>query len=296
MNRAFLSLAALSVGVAPAMAADLYSQKSPSFVAPAAPMWTGFHVGLNGGYTFANSTQATIVGSPIPPPPALFFPPNPVPPADAFAFGATARLPHGGASGFIGGGQLGYSWLPVEQFLIGAEADFQGVVGGPGSSTTITPSTTFITSNRLDYLGTVRARVGWLAIPTLLLYGTGGVAYGGASSATAIYQPGVGFAGGYGHGSTQSTRIGWTAGGGGEWMFLPNWSARAEYLYYDLGSTHQTLIAATEGLETAVGMPLVDPVQRFPYITARTDVAFSGHVVRAGLNYHFNWNPSLPRF
>ena len=89
------------------------------------------------------------------------------------------------------------------------------------------------TSDKLDWFGTVRGRLGFLATPTFLLYGTGGLAYGRVASATVnsftatpdIYT-----------GSTSTTRAGWTAGAGGEWMFAPNWSAKAEYLYVDLGT------------------------------------------------------------
>jgi len=84
-------------------------------------------------------------------------------------------------------------------------------------------------------------------------------------------------------GSFSNTRVGWTAGGGIEWLFAPNWSVKAEYLYYDLGSV-------TYGLS---------PLQNFnsagtlftsgsPFSRTR----FTGNIVRAGLNYHFNlWGP-----
>ena len=64
----------------------------------------------------------------------------------------------------------------------------------------------------LDYIGTVRGRAGRLSTPTLLVYGTAGFAYGGVSAW-----------------SQTNIRSGWTAGGGLEWMFAPNWSAKVEY-------------------------------------------------------------------
>jgi outer membrane immunogenic protein len=139
----------------------------------------------------------------------------------------------------------------------------------------------------MDYFGTVRGRIGVLATPTLLVYGTGGLAYGGIHSSTLIGQaiagapavPNIYSA----FGSVSNTRVGWTAGGGVEWLFLPNWSIKLEYLYYDLGSV-------TYGLS---------PLQNFnsagTLFTSGASVSrarFTGNIARAGLNYHFNlWGP-----
>ena len=73
----------------------------------------------------------------------------------------------------------------------------------------------------LSWFGTVRGRVGYLITPTLLIYGTGGFAYGQVDA--------WGLA---------STNTGWTAGGGVEWMFAPHWSAKVEYLYVDLSGSN----------------------------------------------------------
>ena len=90
----------------------------------------------------------------------------------------------------------------------------------------------------IDYLGTVRGRLGFLVTPTLLVYGTAGLAYASANlSATYTTYDLANFYGpGLANPQNSDTRVGWTAGGGVEWMFLPNWSAKLEYLYYDLGS------------------------------------------------------------
>src|SRR5208283_4000314 len=131
----------------------------------------------------------------------------------------------------------------------------------------------------------------------LLVYGTGGLAYGGVnssvSSVEAVLGPGVGaavnspaFAGG----SYSNTRVGWTAGAGLEWMFWPNWSAKFEYLYYDLGSAHYlaggaAMNAGPVGGSYGFGVASI-------LTTASTQ--FSGHIFRAGLNYHFNWAAPAP--
>jgi outer membrane immunogenic protein len=131
----------------------------------------------------------------------------------------------------------------------------------------------------------------------LLIYGTGGLAYGGVSSSASIFQanndcssplPGPCLAPAAStSGSRSSTQVGWTAGGGIEWMFLPNWSAKLEYLYYDLGSLTYTL------------PPLVSIGESFRPVTAalvatQASTRFAGNIVRAGVNYHFNWGAPAP--
>jgi outer membrane immunogenic protein len=125
-----------------------------------------------------------------------------------------------------------------------------------------------------------------LITPTLLAYGTGGLAYGGVHLSSSIAQTCTGcvFLGTpSSFGSFSDTRVGWTAGGGLEWMFLPNWSAKVEYLYYDLGSVtaNSSPIVGLNGVGVVGALFMTS----FPQTTTR----FNGHVVRAGLNYHFNW-------
>ena len=73
--------------------------------------------------------------------------------------------------------------------------------------------------------------------------------------------------------SFQNTRTGWTAGGGVEWLFAPHWSAKAEYLYVDLDSN---------GATGAYGWNF----------GSNYNPQFN--VVRAGVNYHFNWDAPAP--
>ena len=80
----------------------------------------------------------------------------------------------------------------------------------------------------------MRGRFGYLLMPTLLIYGDGGLAYGGVNVSTSIFQANLPFTPAFASfGNLSGTEVGWTAGGGVEWMFLPNWSVKAEYLYYD---------------------------------------------------------------
>ena len=109
----------------------------------------------------------------------------------------------------------------------------------------------------LPWFGTVRGRAGYLVTPTLLLYGTAGFAYGGVDA----FQ-------------RSDTCTGWTAGGGVEWLFAPHWSAKVEYLYVDLDSS------GINGAYTGWQLGNNDHPQL--------------NVVRAGLNYHFNFAAPAP--
>ncbi len=139
-------------------------------------------------------------------------------------------------------------------------------------------------SSRLDYLGTVRGRLGVLVTPTFLLYGTGGLAYGGVQSNTSINFTNTGGAvPGFASGSFSDTRTGWTAGAGFEWMFFPNWSAKLEGLYYDLGSATY----GTGGYAVNVG-PTAFPGSGIAAIATSTTASFKGGIARVGLNYQFH--------
>src|SRR5207237_3144622 len=168
----------------------------------------------------------------------------------AAATGLNASIP-AHRDGFIGGGQIGYNWQ-AGNFVAGVEADIQWLSGrGSGTVATSIPlptfpgnfiNTTLAATNSVDWLGTLRGRAGFTLAPAFLIYATGGLAYGEAKSSTAINQVLVGPATGGANAPYASvanfseTRVGWTAGAGGEWMFSGNWSAKLEYLHYDLGS------------------------------------------------------------
>ena len=155
-------------------------------------------------------------------------------------------------SGFLAGGTLGgnYQW---GQFVLGVEGDWDwsnlnGTTysGCPGGCET-----------KSDWLATARVRAGY-AWDRFLFYGTGGGAFGDLQAA----------AGGFPFSS--STQIGWTAGGGVEYAFTPNLTAKVEYLYVDLGNQSCAVAIAPAGI-----------------ISLATTVTLTENVVRAGLNYKF---------
>jgi outer membrane immunogenic protein len=140
-------------------------------------------------------------------------------------------------SGIEGGLQAGYNWQNG-QFVFGGETDLQVT----GADDTFAP---YKFSN--PWFGTLRARAGY-AMNNILLYGTLGLAYGGVK----------GELGGL---DESKTHTGWTGGLGMEVGFTPNWSAKVEYLYMDLGNRAYSITGVDNGLQA--------------------------NMLRFGLNYHF---------
>jgi outer membrane immunogenic protein len=217
--------------------------------------------------------------------------------------------------GFLAGGQWGYNWQ-WNQVVLGTESDFQGtfdncrnnnnngffslnninngcVVGGfgiaPIAGTGLSMLGLQTLDRRMDYFGTSRVRAGFLVLPTLLLYGTGGVAYGHIRTTSLISTNVMGVPAGVivpGVSFYNDTRIkaGYTVGGSLEWMFLPNWSLKFEALYYDLGRTafNQNFVQTLRPASGAPGLALSNT-------STPTSFRNDGIIDRAGLNYHFSW-------
>jgi len=141
-------------------------------------------------------------------------------------------------SGVAGGGQIGYNWHVHPNWVLGIEADIQA----SGANDTFAA---YKFSN--PWFGTVRGRAGY-AFNNLLVYGTGGLAFGELRGET--------------FGLSEShTNAGWTAGVGAEFGFAQNWSAKVEYLYVDLSNNNFTITGVPNGYHFGV--------------------------LRAGINYHF---------
>ncbi|ARN83477.1 hypothetical protein B1812_07630 [Methylocystis bryophila] len=273
---------------APLLAAGLPSTKGAPASAPLPPQWHGLYAGLNAGARIAgddavsHTTYATGPGFDA---------------GTVLAGTYPVRFYNG--SGFIGGAQAGYNYQlalgkGMKDLVLGVETDIQGLTASDSEYASnlalsyLSPGGHVFTGtnfNRsIDYLGTLRGRVGLVLKPTVLAYVTGGLAYGGVSfssrgmsdvmTATSALA-GVGFGGS----SLSDTKAGYALGGGVEWAFLPNWSLKAEYLYYNLGTytshaPHLEMLLATGAAASN---------------TAGVDsLTFDGHVLRTGVNYHFN--------
>ena len=127
----------------------------------------------------------------------------------------------------------------------------------------------------LEQFGTVRGRLGFLATPRLLLYGTGGFAWGKAKidKQTRLYHSDGTFVEVTGTGSADENHLGWAAGLGGEFMLTDNWTIRGEWLHVDLGKEKYHLKGTT--------------TKGDPFLTDSFPADLTFDVVRLGVNYKF---------
>ncbi len=290
-------------------------------------LWSGFYAGLNAGYSWDPRPEFVTLGYPAGQQLDNFFGLIPIGgtlfPISNFAAASVlgaSGISRASAGGFAGGGQLGQNYQSG-RFVVGFETDLQGsnlrarsgftnvtnadfldvLPGAPVAFYRNFPATTSVQHEKsVDWLGTLRGRVGYTVTPTLLAYVTGGLAYGGVSASTFMTQHWGGSpvtnvlpplpaaasldlflqsAGSAGH--YAATRVGWTLGGGLEWMFARNLSLKFEYLYYDLGGVTYKL----SPLATSSNLFGPTPAN-FAQATTRTQ--FAGDIARLGLNYHFN--------
>jgi len=267
------------IGVGAASAADMPMKAMPAPIA-AAPIynWTGFYVGLNLGGAW-NDTRDDVF-------PTGCFLTN-----VACGLGPTVNPLRSDSvrltgSGFTGGVQAGYNWQAAN-WVFGIEGDinYSGISDGSSINRPVVAplAGNFIhtESDKLNWFGTFRGRLGMTVTPSFLIYGTGGLAFGQVRSASAVsfttttdvYA-----------GSIDDTRFGWTVGGGGEWMIAPQWSIKAEYLFVDLGKA-----SYTQTCITAVCAAFTPPP------SYQTDLRVHEHVARVGVNYHFG-GPVVARY
>ncbi len=232
------TFAALSAGTA--LAADLPSRKAPPVAYVEQPpifTWTGFYAGLNAGAAIGDSRYSWQ------------------------PFGSSFNQ---GGVAFTGGGQIGYNWQ-TGPLVLGLETD----INYRGASNNSNGGVFGASNMGSGYFGTVRGRIGY-AMDRVLVYGTGGLAYGNARFPATSF----GFGGPAGvmalsRIDNPGTRIGWTAGAGVEYAVTPKWSVKAEYLYVDLGRNSANYVDLISGAPVSLQARNAD------------------HIVRAGVNYHF---------
>jgi len=225
-------LAALALpflAVASAHAADLpnrgfASAPAAAYYTPPAFAWTGFYVGLNGGYGWGS-------------------------------LGNIGDTTFGKPSGFTLGGTVGYNYQ-INQFVIGVEGDLNWTNIDSTARTLVAPASTVVSTAGVNWMGTLRARVGF-SLNRALIFATGG--YAGASLDMKYNDLTLAVAG-----KESSWRNGWVVGGGIEYAFTNNISAKTEYLYTSFAA--QNVFGAT------------------PYVS-RGELSVS--LVRAGVNYRF---------
>ncbi|MGD0641344.1 MAG: outer membrane protein [Roseiarcus sp.] len=256
MRKILLSAVTFAALAGPALAADLPTTKgAPTFVPPPAFSWTGFYVGANAGWASLDDH-----GSPFCVAPGGVL-------NGAGCITNDVLGAHANANGFLAGAQAGYNWQ-ANQIVLGLETDFQGAAlkGSVNTVAGLPANSNFVADERLSWLGTARGRLGFLVTPTLLLYGTGGLAYGRVNVDQNTIFPGVQYPS-----SASATKAGWTAGGGVEYAISNNWTVKAEGLFYDLGS-----------ISTSGG-----PVPAVTGFLGGKTFSVEGAIARAGLNYKF---------
>jgi outer membrane immunogenic protein len=170
---------------------------------------------------------------------------------------------------FLGGVQAGFDYQFAPNWVLGAEAQYSWL-GGNNNNGVIFPGGTVVTGRVADQIGSVTGRLGYTWGPALL-YAKGGYAWRDGNSI------GVNFAGVPQPFTTSgNSKDGYTVGAGLEYLFAPNWSAKAEYQYYNFGNT--TFTAA-------------------PADVIGTRVRNDEHSVKVGVNYRFGWGgPPASRY
>jgi outer membrane immunogenic protein len=269
------NITALVLTAGSALAADapapVYNPPAP----PAAPgpvysvstgpmVWGGFYIGLNGGYRWGHLDQTTNLLN-----------------STTGLLLATAGTEFT-LKGAVFGAQGGYNWQ-AGSLVFGVETDIQG--SREKAATTVSCSlatcsvpsppgvraATVALSQSMDWFGTLRGRLGTTISPAaVLLYATGGLAYGEVKSASLV----SGFAGATAvsvAASTNTIHTGWTAGGGIEGQIFGHWTGKIEYLYVDLGS------------ESSSGTLLTSS----PQLLGNFSSKITNHIFRGGINYKF---------
>ena len=215
MKKLLLSTVALVGLTAGAVAADLPRRAAPMAPAPIAAVpvftWTGFYAGVNAGYAFGDETDNRRRNP--------FF-----------------RVRDNGDGSGLGGAQIGYN-MQFCMFVAGIEADAQAIDLDAvyGSDIRLRGVARRVRGNDddgVDAFGTVRGRLG-LAFDRALVYATGGLAWRTDEDNDRRF-------GRLGNFRNNDDNIGWTVGGGVEYAFTNNLSAKVEGLYVDFSENNDT--------------------------------------------------------
>ncbi len=229
---------------------------------PPAWSWAGYYAGVNLGYGWGSSNTTV-----------SFFDPT------GTLISSQSRY---SVDGVLGGAQIGYNWQ-VANWVWGLETDFQGT-GQRGTGNYVCPTTacragpfTDSLTQRLDWFGTTRVRVGLVPVPDSLWYVTGGVAYGDIrtnetiSGGTPAQPPSsLGF---------NTEKVGWTAGAGYEGHLGGNWTWKIEYLFIDFGNV--TGNGVTPNISSGTGFCDTHVCN----LGTSFNSTFTDNILRVGLNY-----------
>lgn len=231
MRKSIILAAVMVCGISAASAGDLagpYYKAAP--MPQSAYSWTGFYVGVDGGGAMSQDGMGIAGGNPLG--------------VAVVGSGAVPNHIKTDPNGGLVGGFAGYNYQITPSIVLGIETDLQyaNVNGGDNRILAFGPAIlTTMGNSRLDWFGTTRGRVGYLLNPTVMVYGTGGVAYGGVNDTASIVltTPFPGFSGAAAM-ANNNVQFGWAGGGGVDFAISNNINLRAEYLHMDLGTTGMT--------------------------------------------------------
>ncbi|MBN9603399.1 MAG: porin family protein [Afipia felis] len=310
MKKSLFASAVLVLMGSAASAADLPARtytKAPAYVAPIPVYnWTGVYVGGNLGYGWGKADSSILADG-------------------AYTAGSIGLVmpvlsqtteQWQNLSGVVGGGQIGFNYQFHSDWLLGIETDLQGsslngrtttaspingvgctvaIVGPPPSCFTTGPftgSTAIETVAKINWFGTLRARVGFLSQDQTLFYATGGLAYGhidisgyysGSADQTSAGSPVITPFSGSTLFNSSKMKAGFAVGGGIEGRFrglLPDsWTWKAEYLYVDLGT-----VGVSSPIAMASGRSTYSDVTG----TMTSRMRLTENIVRLGINHRFS--------
>ena len=256
--------------IASAQAANLSAPAvtEPAYVPPPYT-WSGFYIGVNGGYGW-NSGGVSVIHT------------EPYYPSISSDSGSCCWLEANGINhnfdGGFGGGQIGFN-VQRDRMVFGLEADFEG--SGLSSSARFEQKNWFgyaTASSQLDWFATIRGRLGLVAYDNWLVYITGGAAFGGVQDSLnqnfdwGLYTKGPSQHEVLGR-SHSDAFVGYVLGAGLEYGISPAWSVKFEYQYMDLGFTRLTLDGHN-----------IRDYSRSP--DSEFDSGHSFSTARVGINYH----------
>jgi outer membrane immunogenic protein len=223
LRRIILASAGATALTGAALAADLRAPPPVYLAPPPVFTWSGLYMGGQLGYKWGNDNGNL----------------DDFDTAGAFFDSTPASS---SPSGAIGGAHIGYNWQ-ITQWVLGVEADVDAT--GFRGNGVLADSQFFDTASGLQgrvetsstIEGSFRGRIGF-AWDRWLIYGTGGVAFTDVMTNYFAFEE---------FDSRSKTRVGWTAGGGIEYAFTPNWLFGVEYRHSDFGSFTDTGLFGLNG-------------------------------------------------
>jgi outer membrane immunogenic protein len=240
-----------------ALAADMDPRPFAPMIAASPYTWSGAYFGGNVGFGWGRSADTSTLNTGGPP---------------IFSDTQSSNM-----NGIVGGGQIGYNYQNG-YWVEGLEADFQATSQRSSHSFTCpaglcsaaaVPATL---NQEPNWFGTFRGRIGFAPLERLLLYATGGLAYGQVDSTSTLA----------GTNRTSDINAGWTAGAGIEALVAENWTVRVEYLHVDLGKVSDVFTSTVPSTGT-------------PTLISNFNSRVTDNIIRAAVNYKFNW-PIIPKY